>query len=61
LNEFSIFRNLDRINEARDAFARALTIKADLDTAFFERIFYFQDPTEMAHMMDGLYAAGMPR
>jgi TolB-like protein len=36
--------HLDRINEARDAFARALTIKADLDTAFFERIFYFQEP-----------------
>ena len=53
--------HLDRTDEARDAFTRALAVKHDLDTAFFEQILYFKDPAEMAHVMDGLYAAGMPR
>ena len=53
--------HLDRIDEARDAFARALAVKPDLNTTFFEQIFYFNDPAEMAHVMDGLYAAGLPR
>ena len=53
--------HLDRTDEARDALARARAVKPDLDTAFFEQILYFKDPAEMAHVMDGLYAAGLAR
>jgi tetratricopeptide (TPR) repeat protein len=52
--------HLGRVEEARDALEQALTIKPDLSTGFFEQIFHFKDPAEMAHVMGGLYKAGLP-
>ena len=53
--------HLDRAADARDALARATAIKPDLDAAYFEQILYFDDPAEMAHVMEGLYTAGLAR
>ncbi len=52
--------HLGRVEEARGALVRAFTIKPDLSTGFFEQIFRFRDPAEMAHVMGGLYKAGLP-
>ena len=52
--------HLGRDEEAREALERAFTIKPDLSTGFFEQIFNFTDPAEMAHVMDGLHEAGLP-
>ena len=53
--------HLDRADDARDALARATAIKPDLDAAYFEQILYFDDPAEKAHVMEGLYTAGLAR
>jgi adenylate cyclase len=52
--------HLGRVEEAREALEQAFTIKPDLSTGFFEQIFRFKDPAEMAHVMGGLYKAGLP-
>jgi len=52
--------HLDRIEEAREALAQAFEIKPDLSTGYFEQIFRFKDPAEMAHVMAGLHKAGLP-
>ncbi len=52
--------HLGRVEEAREALAQAFTIKPDLSTGYFEQIFHFKDPAEMAHVMSGLYKAGLP-
>jgi tetratricopeptide (TPR) repeat protein len=51
--------HLDRIEEARAALERAFKIKPDLSTGFFGRIFHFNDPAEMTHVMAGLHKAGL--
>jgi adenylate cyclase len=51
--------HLGRVDEAREALKQAVTIKPDLSVEFFEQIFCFKDPAEMAHIMDGLYKAGL--
>ena len=51
--------HLGRLEEARAALEQAFTIKPDLSPAYFEQIFQFKDPAEMAHVMDGLYEAGL--
>ena len=51
--------HLGRVEEARAALERAFTIKPDLSTGYFEQIFRFKDPAEMAHVMGGLYEAGL--
>ncbi|MFQ5565206.1 MAG: adenylate/guanylate cyclase domain-containing protein [Paracoccaceae bacterium] len=53
--------HLGRVEEARAALEQAFTIKPDLSTGYFEQIFRFKDPAEMAHVMDGLHKAGLPR
>ncbi len=52
--------HLGRVEEAREALEQAFTIKPDLSTGFFEQIFHFKDSAEMAHVMGGLYKAGLP-
>jgi adenylate cyclase len=52
--------HLGRVEESRAALERAFTIKPDLSTGYFEQIFQFKDPVEMAHIMDGLRDAGLP-
>lgn len=52
--------HLGRIEEAREALEQAYKVKADLSSEFFEQIFLFNDPVEMAHVMDGLRIAGLP-
>jgi adenylate cyclase len=51
--------HLGRVEEAQKTLELALTIKPDLSSGFFEQIFHFKDPAEMAHVMDGLYGAGL--
>jgi adenylate cyclase len=51
--------HLGRVDEARQALERAFAIKPDLSAGFFEQIFHFKDPAEMAHVMDGLHEAGL--
>jgi adenylate cyclase len=51
--------HLGRLDEAREAFAQALAIKPDLSPAYFQQIFNFKNATEMRHIMDGLYKAGL--
>ena len=53
--------HLGRVAEAREALERAFAIKPDLSAEFFEQIFHFKDPAEKAHVMAGLYAAGLSR
>ncbi len=51
---------LDRIDEARAALDRALRVKPDLSTEYFQTILPFKEPAEMKHFMDGLHKAGLP-
>jgi len=51
--------HLGRVEEAREALKQAVMIKPDLSVEFFEQIFCFKDPAEMAHVMGGLYEAGL--
>ncbi len=53
--------HLGRVKEAREALERAFTVKPDLSAGFFKQIFHFKNPAEMAHVMDGLHKAGLPR
>ena len=52
--------HLGRIEEASAALEQALKVKPDLSGRFFEQIFRFKDPAEMAHVMEGLHKAGLP-
>jgi tetratricopeptide (TPR) repeat protein len=51
--------HLGRVEESRAALERAFAIKPDLSTGYFEQIFQFKDSAEMAHVMEGLYEAGL--
>jgi adenylate cyclase len=53
--------HLGQVKEAREALERAFTVKPDLSAGFFKQIFHFKNPAEMAHVMDGLHKAGLPR
>ena len=53
--------HLGRVEEAREALERAFTVKPDLSAGCFKQIFHFKNPAEMAHVMDGLHKAGLPR
>jgi adenylate cyclase len=50
---------LGRVEEAREALNRALKIKPDLSTGFFERILHFKDPANMKHVMGALHEVGL--
>jgi adenylate cyclase len=51
---------LDRMEEAREALQKAFAIKPDMSKAYFEQIFNFKNPEDMAHVMTALHKAGLP-
>lgn len=51
--------HLARIDEARAALDRALTIKPDLSASFFQSVLPWKDPAHLEHYIDGLRKAGL--
>jgi adenylate cyclase len=51
--------HLGRIDEARTALDRALTVKPDLSADFFESVLPWKDPAHLEHYIDGLRRAGL--
>ena len=51
--------HLGRTEEAGAALQRARAVKPDLSAGYFEQVFNFKDPAEMAHIMAGLHEAGL--
>ena len=58
--EASALAHLGRIDEARAALERALAIKPDFSTAFFDRVIRLRNPDDREHYLDGLRKAGLP-
>jgi TolB-like protein/Tfp pilus assembly protein PilF len=52
--------HLDRPDEARAAFAKALELKPDFDTAFVDATYPFRNPDDREYFLDGLRKAGLP-
>ena len=52
--------HLDRQDEARAAFAEAVALKPNIDTAFIDATYPFRDPDDRAYLIDGLRKAGLP-
>jgi adenylate cyclase len=52
--------HLDRLDEARAAFAKALELKPDFDTAFVDATYPFRNPEDREYFLDGLRRAGLP-
>ena len=57
--ESAVLAHLGRIDEARAALDRALTIRPDLSAEFFRSVLPWKDPAHLEHYIDGLRKAGL--